>query len=69
MTETGLFALERLHLFGLLALILDVAALISIWRGPGRDLKVRIVWTLVVAFLPLVGAIAWFVLGREGRKV
>lgn len=69
MNETGLFVFDRAHLFSLVALILDVAALISIWRRPGRDPKVRIVWTIVVALLPIVGALAWFLLGREKRRL
>ena len=52
---------------GALLVLGDLAALTSIWRSRGHSRQARVVWTALVAFLPLVGAAAWFVLGRERR--
>ena len=49
------------------ALVLCVAALISIWADRYHSTASRVVWTFVVALLPIVGPIAWFVLGWERR--
>jgi len=49
----------------------DVAALTSIWRSRVHALRAKLIWTAVVAVLPVLGAIAWFALGRErggGRR-
>ena len=52
---------------GAFLVLADVAALASIWRSRGRSRQAQVVWTALVAFLPLVGAAAWFILGRERR--
>ena len=52
---------------GALLILADVAALASIWRSRAHSRQARVVWTALVAFLPLVGAAAWFILGRERR--
>ncbi len=52
---------------GALLVIADVAALASIWRGRAHSRQAKVFWTALVAFLPLVGAAAWFLLGRERR--
>ena len=63
----GLFVLDGLSTFGLIALVLDIAALTSIWFSRKHALRTKIIWTIVVALLPLLGAIAWFALGRERK--
>jgi hypothetical protein len=45
----------------------DVAALASIWRSRAHGVRAQVIWTAVVAALPVLGAIAWFALGRERR--
>ena len=65
--SSGLFVLDGLTWGLALALILDVAALTSIWKGRKHALRAKIIWTIMVAILPLLGAIAWFALGREPR--
>ena len=49
------------------AVLVDLVALLSIWRGP-HSTKAKIVWTLMVAVLPVLGAVAWLALGRERRR-
>ena len=49
-------------------LLVDLVALASIWRGPLHSTKAKVVWTLLVAVLPVLGAVAWLALGRERRR-
>lgn len=49
-------------------LTIDLLALASIWRSAGHSTKARVFWTVVVAMLPVLGALAWFPLGRERRR-
>ena len=48
--------------------VVDLLALVSIWRSTLHSTKARVVWTLIVAVLPVLGARAWFPLGRERRR-
>ena len=63
----GVFFLDRWSAFSIVALLLDIAALTSIWKGRKHALRAKIIWTIMVALLPLLGAVAWFALGREPR--
>lgn len=49
------------------SVILAVAALISIWLGRHHSTSAKLVWTVAVLVLPIIGPIGWFVLGRERR--
>lgn len=53
---------------GALIIFVDLLALASIWRSTLHSVKAKLVWTLIVAILPILGALAWFPLGREKRK-
>ena len=48
------------------AVVLALAALVSIWRSAAHSSKVKLIWTLL-ALIPLVGPVAWFALGRGLR--
>ena len=65
--NTGVFAFDRFGWGLALMLVLDIAALTSIWKSRKHAPKAKIIWTAMVALLPLFGAIAWFALGREPR--
>ena len=54
---------------GLVIIAFDLVALASIWRSDLHSVKAKLVWTLIVAVLPILGALAWFPLGRERRRV
>lgn len=45
----------------------SVAALLSIWLGRHHAPRVKVIWTVLVIALPIIGALAWFVLGRQRR--
>jgi len=51
-------------LLGLIHLILFVIALVSILAGRG-SLGHKLIWTLVVLLLPLLGLILYFLFGRN----
>jgi hypothetical protein len=51
----------------IVAVVLCVAALISIWIGRYHSTAARIVWTVVAILIPILGPIAWFLLGWERR--
>ena len=49
---------------GFIILILDIYAIIKI-VGSSASTGMKIVWVLIVLFLPVVGLIAWFILGPK----
>ena len=55
-------------LFGVLVLIGDIWALISILQSSAANDK-KILWVIVVVLLPLIGLILWFFLGPRGGRV
>jgi hypothetical protein len=54
--------------FGAAAVIARVSALLSIWLGRAHSTKAKLVWTVIALAVPILGPIAWFVLGRQGRR-
>jgi Phospholipase_D-nuclease N-terminal len=46
----------------------SAAALLSIWLGRHRAPRVKVIWTVLVVAVPVAGALAWFVLGRERKR-
>ena len=60
--------LANLRWIGLAVLLVDVVALVTIWSSRRHSMKARILWTVLVAVLPIVGAIGWAALGREPRR-
>ena len=54
-------------LFGLLVLIGDIWAIINIFQSSASNEK-KLLWTLVVILLPLLGLILWYFLGPRGGK-
>lgn len=49
-------------LFGLIALALDIWAIINV-VGSRATTGVKLLWVLLIVILPLIGLIAWFVAG------
>jgi hypothetical protein len=54
-------------LWGLLILIGDVWAIINIFQSSASNEK-KLLWTIVVLLLPLLGLILWFFLGPRGGR-
>ena len=55
-------------IFGLLILIGDIWAIINIFCSRSENLN-KLLWTLLVLFLPLVGLIIWFFAGPRSSRV
>ena len=55
--------------FAAAAIILAVLALASIWLGRRHGKPAKMVWTVIVVLVPVIGACGWYVLGRERRRV
>jgi Phospholipase_D-nuclease N-terminal len=53
-------------IFGLLVLIADVWAIVNILQS-SADTGAKVVWTVVVLVLPLLGFILWYFLGPKTR--
>ena len=51
-----------------LGVILLAIAMLSIWLGRHHSVKAKSVWTLIAVLVPIVGPLAWFLLGRERRR-
>ena len=50
----------------LLALALWIAALVDAIKNPGLDGNKRLIWVLVIIFVPFIGPILYFLIGRQG---
>jgi hypothetical protein len=54
-------------IFGLLVLIADVWAIVNIFQS-SADTGAKVLWTVLVIVLPVLGLILWYFLGpRSGR--
>jgi hypothetical protein len=49
---------------GLIVLILDIVALVSIFSA-AKPVAWKLIWTLVVLLLPLIGMIVYFLIGKN----
>jgi len=53
-------------LLGLIILVLDIIAIVSILKS-SADSGTKILWTLLVIFLPVIGMVLYFLMG-PGRR-
>jgi hypothetical protein len=54
-------------IFGLIVLIADVWAIVNIFQS-SADTGTKVLWTVLVIVLPVLGLILWYFLGpRSGR--
>lgn len=58
---------EYSGLFGLLVLIADIWAIVNI-IGSGASNGKKVVWTVLVILLPIVGFIIWLVAGPRSQR-
>ena len=54
-------------IFGLLVLIADVWAIVSIVQSAASTGK-KVLWIVLVLVLPVIGLILWFLLGPRGKS-
>jgi Phospholipase_D-nuclease N-terminal len=53
-------------LFWVVLLIVDVVAIYSILAGSKPAVE-KLLWTVVIVLLPLIGLVLYFLLGRDAR--
>lgn len=53
---------EGTGLVGLIVLVLDIFAIVKIFQSSATAVA-RLLWTLLILFLPVVGLIIWFLMG------
>jgi len=54
------------RLFGLVVLILDIVAIVSLLKS-SADTGTKVLWLLLIVLLPLIGMILYFLMG-PGRR-
>ncbi len=47
-----------------LVLIIDILAIIDVWQRE-RNLEKRLLWTVVILLLPMLGPLAWYLVSRK----
>jgi hypothetical protein len=55
-------------LFGLLVLILDIVAIVSLLKS-GADSGTKLLWIVLIILLPVIGMVLYFLMGPGRRKV
>jgi putative effector of murein hydrolase LrgA (UPF0299 family) len=58
--------MELTSIFGLVILLLDIYAIVMILQSSAKTIE-KLIWALVVFFLPLLGLIIWYFAG-PGKK-
>ena len=48
----------------LLIFVIDVLAILDVWKRE-HSMEKRLLWTIVIILLPLIGPIAWYVVSRK----
>jgi Phospholipase_D-nuclease N-terminal len=56
------------RLWSLLVLVLDIIALVSVLKS-SADSGTKILWALLIIFLPVLGMVLYFLMGPGRRKV
>ncbi|PEN14654.1 hypothetical protein CRI94_03965 [Longibacter salinarum] len=54
----------RWGICGTLVIILDIVALVDLIGDRGRSAANKVIWALVIIFMPVLGVILYFFLGR-----
>ncbi len=54
-------------ILGLLVLIADIYALVKTWQS-GASTGAKLLWTLLILLLPVIGFIIWFFAGPRGSS-
>lgn len=54
----------RWGICGTLVIVLDIIALIDVIGDERRDTSSKVIWSLVIVFMPVVGVILYFFFGR-----
>ena len=58
----------RYSLFGIIVLVADIYALVKIF-GSSASTGSKVLWTLAILILPVLGFILWFLFGPKDNRV
>ncbi len=50
-------------------LVITVAVLLAIWRDKGVQNSIKLLWTLAILFLPVLGPALWLLFGKRTTPV
>lgn len=53
-------------LVSLIILIIDIIAIVDIVKS-GKDTEKKVLWIIAVVFLPVLGPLLYYFLGKKGR--
>lgn len=65
MKEFSIFSLEGLG--GFFILVLDIWAIISVVNS-NASTGAKVIWVLLIAFLPIVGFVIWLLAGPRSKQ-
>ena len=54
-----------MEIFGLIVLIADIYAIYKTWTSSASAMA-KVLWTLLILVLPVLGFIIWFIAGPKG---
>ena len=60
--------IEVSGIFGLILLIADIWAIVSVFQS-GATTGKKVLWIVLILVLPLIGLILWFLAGPKSEKV
>jgi len=52
---------------GVLVLLLDIWALISILQGGGTPVE-KLIWIIIILAMPLIGFVLWYLIGPGSKR-
>ena len=55
-------------ILGIAIFIANVWAIVNIFRSQGTTAMGKLIWTLLILVLPVIGLIIWFLAGPRGPK-
>jgi len=55
-------------LIGLIILVLDIWAIVQLFKSRASSLE-KLLWTILIIVLPVVGLIIWYFIGPGNKKV
>ena len=55
-------------IIGLIIFVADIWAIVNIIQAPGTSTGAKVLWSLLILFLPVIGLLIWLVAGPRGSK-
>ncbi len=52
------------RIIGFIVLVIDVVVIMDILRS-GKDMEKKVLWTIAVIFLPVLGPVLYYFIGRN----